>query len=67
MINKIKLQSEATSLFDVRRWKFNVRCSVCSMLKRSMLSLFHVPCSMSDGHLSKIRAAPCLKDPPKKN
>ena len=25
----IKLRSEATSLFDVQRWTFDVRCSVC--------------------------------------
>jgi hypothetical protein len=25
--NQIKLQSAATSLFDVQRWTFNVRCS----------------------------------------
>jgi hypothetical protein len=25
----IKLQSKATSLFDVQRWTFDVRCSVC--------------------------------------
>jgi hypothetical protein len=30
--NKIKLRSEATSLFDVQRWTFDVRCSVCLML-----------------------------------
>jgi len=30
--NEIKLWSEATSLFDVQRWTFDVRCSVCSML-----------------------------------
>jgi hypothetical protein len=24
--NEIKLRSEATSLFDVQRWKFDVRC-----------------------------------------
>jgi micrococcal nuclease len=27
--NEIKLRSAATSLFDVRRWTFDVRCSVC--------------------------------------
>jgi hypothetical protein len=27
--NEIKLQSGATSLFDVQRWTFDVRCSVC--------------------------------------
>ena len=26
-INEIKLRSGATSLFDVRRWAFDVRCS----------------------------------------
>jgi len=26
--NEIKLWSEATSLFDVRRWTFDVRCSI---------------------------------------
>jgi len=29
--NVIKLRSETTSLFDVQRWTFDVRCSVCSM------------------------------------
>jgi hypothetical protein len=29
--NEIKLRSEATSLFDVQRWTFDVRCSVCPM------------------------------------
>jgi hypothetical protein len=28
--NEIKLRSGATSSFDVRRWTFNVGCSVCS-------------------------------------
>ena len=32
MLNEIKLRSGATSLFDVQRWMFDVRCSVCSML-----------------------------------
>jgi len=30
--NEIKLRSEATSLFDVQRWAFDVRCLICSML-----------------------------------
>jgi hypothetical protein len=30
--NEIRLQSVATSLFDVQRWTFDVRCSVCSTL-----------------------------------
>jgi hypothetical protein len=29
--NEIKLQSEATTLFDVQRWAFNVRRSICLM------------------------------------
>jgi hypothetical protein len=29
---QMKLRSEAISLFDVQRWTFDVRCSVCSML-----------------------------------
>jgi len=32
--NKIKLQSGATSLFDVQRWTFDVRCS-CLLDTRS--------------------------------
>jgi hypothetical protein len=35
--NKVKLRSEATSLFDVQRWTFDVRCSVCSMLDVHLL------------------------------
>jgi hypothetical protein len=35
--NKVKLRSEATSLFDVQRWMFDVRCSVCSMLDVHLL------------------------------
>jgi hypothetical protein len=34
---RIKLRSEATSLFDVQRWTFDVRCS--------MFSLFDIGCS----------------------
>jgi len=30
--NEIKLRSVATSLFDVQRWTFDVRCLACSML-----------------------------------
>ncbi len=39
---RIKLQSEATSLFDVGRWTFDVRCSVCSML---YFHLLKQPCT----------------------
>jgi len=33
-INQIKLRSGATSLFDVQRWMFDVRCSICSVYRR---------------------------------
>jgi len=41
-INKIKLWSEATSLFDVQRWMFNVRCSVCLIFFVILASTGHV-------------------------
>jgi len=33
-INQVKLRSRATSLFDVQRWTFDVRCSICSACRR---------------------------------
>jgi len=33
-INQIKFRSGATSLFDVQRWMFDVRCSICSVCRR---------------------------------
>jgi micrococcal nuclease len=32
--NQTKLRSGATSLFDVQRWTFDVRCSICSVWRR---------------------------------
>jgi len=43
----IKLRSEATSLFDVQRWMFDVRCSVRSvfdvdLLKQARMALITI-------------------------
>ncbi len=55
---QIKSRSAATSLFDVRRWTFDVRCSACSMF-----DLPAMPWNRCEANLTIWFIYPCLYNP----
>jgi four helix bundle protein len=59
LLNEIRLQSGATSLFDVQRWTFDVRCSVCSTLNlKTTLYGIHVTCGCLQNKLALMGRSP---------